>query len=318
MKEPAAIRVGGWRVWLPDAGGAAEAAAWVGAAEQAVTGGPPLHRSKHAETYRWPSAAGDVYVKVYRRYRRRTYAKDLVRVSKARNALRLSRKLAASGFRVPRILAVGEERLGPWLRRSWVATAALEGEPLADHIAALHRRAEAEPAHARGISLPHKRALLRAVGTEVAHLHAAGFVAGDLVPANVWTATAPDGIRIALLDHDRTRAGRAPAPWWRARRNLVQLNRVVLPGVMITDRLRVYRAYASGRGWSWPAARRRLLWVVDKTIERRRRFDGVDLPRHVGVSFRELMRAGGPYAPGLAAPSRVRQYGTRNRVRCDE
>jgi hypothetical protein len=313
----------------------AEAAAWVDEAERVVAGDSPLHSSKHAETYRSSSAAGDVYVKVYRRYRRRTAAKDLVRVSKALNVLRLSRLLAAAGFHVPLVLAVGEERRGPWLRRSWVATAALNGEPLAEHIAALRARglreapeftsgAEATidagparlrlapgavprsefgalPPRARGPYVPCKRALLCAVGAEVARLHAAGFVAGDLVPANVWTAAAPDGIRIALLDHDRTRAGLVPAPWWRARRNLVQLNRVVLPGITVTDRLRVYRSYASGRCWSGHAARRRLLWVVAKTIQRRRRFDGVEIPAGVRVTFRELMRAGGPYAAGREA-----------------
>jgi hypothetical protein len=314
MTEPAAIRVGAWRVWLADAGGAAEAAAWVATVERVVAGGACLHRSKHAETYCCPAAAGDVYVKVYRRYRRRTDAKDLLRLSKARNVLRVSRKLAAAGFRVPRVLAAGEERGRLRLRRAWVATAALEGEPLAEYIAALHSRAVAEPPRARGLYLS-KRALVAAIGAEVARLHAAGFVAGDLVPANVWTVAAPDGIRIALLDHDRTRAGQGPTRWWRARRNLVQLNRVVLPGITVTDRLRVYRAYASGRGWSWQAARRRLPWVVAKTIERRRRFAGVEIPPHARVSFRELMRAGGPYAPGLPTPLHVRQAGAHGGVR---
>jgi len=73
-------------------------------------------------------------------------------------------------------------------------------------------------------------------------------VAGDLVPANVWLLRSAAGDRLALLDHDRTRAGGTPACWRRARRNLVQLNRFVLPGVLATDRARVYRAYAAGRG----------------------------------------------------------------------
>ncbi len=141
--------------------------------------------------------------------------------------------------------------------------------------------------------------MLAAVGAEVARLHARGFVAGDLVPANVWVCGAPDAARIAFLDHDRTRAGRAPAPWWRARRNLVQLNRVVLSGVTVTDRLRVYRAYARGRAWPWPTARTRLAWIVAKTVERRRRFDHVELPAG-RVDFRALMRADGPYAPPSA------------------
>jgi hypothetical protein len=76
----------------------------------------------------------------------------------------------------------------------------------------------------------------------------------------------------------------------------VQLNRIVMPGVTATDRLRVYRAYARGRGWPCRTARRRLAWIVAKTIERRRTFDGVQLPADGVVSFRSLMRADGPYA----------------------
>jgi hypothetical protein len=138
-----------------------------------------------------------------------------------------------------------------------------------------------------------KRRLLRAVGATVGRLHATGVVAGDLVPANVWVE-ADDGI--VLFDHDRTRVGRAPAPWARARRNLVQLNRVVLEGVTATDRLRVYRAYAAARGWTWRAARARLPWVVARTIDRRRRFDRVAIPAGAAPSFRTLMRADGPFA----------------------
>jgi hypothetical protein len=151
--------------------------------------------------------------------------------------------------------------------------------------------------------LAEKRRLLAALGAAVARLHAGGFVAGDLVPANVWLARADDSDDLAFLDHDRTGAGRAPAPWWRARRNLVQLNRIVLAGVVTTDRARVYRAYAAGRGWSRAEARRRLLWLIAKTIERRRRFDGIADAAAIG--FRMLMRAGpdavtsggGPPAP---------------------
>jgi hypothetical protein len=336
MREPAALRVGGWRVWLPSAGGAAEAAAWVAAAEKVMAEGDALHRSTHAETYRWRGAGGDVYVKVYRCHRGRTAAKNLMRPSKARNVLRLSARLALVGFRVPRVLAAGEERLGRWRRHSWVATAALGGEPLTEHLAALlrarglreapesisgadaHRGTAEEPPRARGLYLKRKRALLRVIGAEVARLHVAGFVAGDLVPTNVWTVAEPGGVAIALLDHDRTCGGRFAAPWWRARRNLVQLNRMVLPGITVSDRLRVYRAYASGRGWSWQAACRRLPWVVAKTIERRCRCDGIALPPRAGVSFHELMRASGPYAPRKVARVHIRHGGAQGGARCAE
>jgi tRNA A-37 threonylcarbamoyl transferase component Bud32 len=263
--------------------------AWRTLAEPASTMATPCHRSKHAATYRTRVDGRDVYVKRYHRYRWRTEFKDMLRPSKARQVLRVSTALAAAGFHVPRVLAAAEERRGPLLRGAWVATAALIGDPLATSVAELAWRRVAAPAVAARALLAEKRALLTALGATVARLHTSGFVAGDLVPANVWLARVDGYDVIAFLDHDRTRAGRAPARWWRARRNLVQLNRLVLAGVVATDRARVYRAYVAGRGWGRAEARRRLRWVIAKTIERRRRFDGVSDAATIG--FRRLMRA---------------------------
>ena len=277
-------RVGRWRVWSSDS-----AAAWVAAVTRLVAAGASLHRSKHADTYRWTRPGGDVYVKVYRRYRRWTALKDWFRPSKAENVRRLSTALAAGGFLVPEVLAVGEERGLLGLHRSWCATAALGGEPVATRVAELAQAGDATTLRA-------KRGLLATLGREVARLHRAGIVAGDLVPANVWIALAPATaeLRIAFLDHDRTRAGASPVPWHRARRNLVQLNRIVLRGVTTADRLRVYRAYAAGRGWSALDARRRLPWIVAKTLARRRAEHGHP-PIPPNADFRTVMRAGGPY-----------------------
>jgi hypothetical protein len=166
----------------------------------------------------------------------------------------------------------------------------LGGEPIATRIAALARAND--PATRRA-----KRALLEALGREVARLHRAGVVAGDLVPANVWIALVAADLRIAFLDHDRTRFTAPPTSWHRARRNLVQLNRVVLAGVTTTDRLRVYRAYATERAWSHAEARRRLPWVAQKTIARRRAERHYEPPIPANADFRTIMRSGGPFGP---------------------
>ncbi len=275
-------RVGRWRVWSAIAPGPSSAE-WLAIVEEAGAAGVALHRSKHADTYRWTRPEGDVYVKVYRRYRHWTTLKDWFRPSKAANVRVVSEALTAAGFVVPRVLAVGEERRTFGAARSWCATAALGGEPVAERLAAL--------ADDR-TTLRAKRGVLTAVGREVARLHERGVVAGDLVPANVWIAVEAGEISIAFLDHDRTRVGRAPAPWRRARRNLVQLNRVVLAGVGAADRLRVYRAYAVGRGWSRAAARRRLVWVVAKTIARRHAERGGPRGRDLRVLMRPAPRVG--------------------------
>jgi tRNA A-37 threonylcarbamoyl transferase component Bud32 len=262
---------GRWRVWLA-AGTAREAEAWTETVARLVAVAAPLHRSKHAATYSWTLPGGSVFVKVYHRYRPVTVLKDLVRTSKARHNQRISARLAAAGFAVPRVLAVGEERRGPVVRRTWLATEGLAGGPVADHVA---RRSGA---------LPAKRATLAAVGEAVAKLHATGFVAGDLVATNIWITPGAGGERVTFLDHDRTTRGRGEASWRRARRNLVQLNRLALAGVTRADRLRVYRAYAEKRGWPWQAARRHLAWIIAKTAEKHRR---------IAARSRARSRAGG-------------------------
>ncbi|MBI3768031.1 MAG: hypothetical protein HY271_05975 [Deltaproteobacteria bacterium] len=263
---------------------------WLALADRLAATETPCHRSKHAATYRTSIGGREVYLKRYHSYRWRTELEDMLRPSKARHVLRMSAALAAAGFHVPRVLAAAEERRGPLLRGAWVATAALAGTPLGERLAELARRRATAPAAEAHALLTDKRRLLAALGAAVARLHAGGFVAGDLVPANVWLACGDDADDLAFLDHDRTRVAHAPAPWRRARRNLVQLNRIVLAGVVTTDRARVYRAYAAGRGWSRAEARRRLPWLIAKTIERRRRFDGIADAAAIG--FRTLMRAG--------------------------
>lgn len=282
-------RAAAWRVWTRDPAALppADVLAWVAH----VVGTVSLHRSKHADTYRWTRSGGDVYVKVYRRYRRWTAIKDWFRPSKAANVRAVSQVLTDGGFVVPTVLATGEERGLFGVRRSFCATAALVGEPVAERIAALAAAREPTTLHA-------KRGLLETLGREVARLHTAGVVAGDLVPANVWIALADGELRLAFLDHDRTRIGGAPAPWRRARRNLVQLNRIVVPGVTTADRLRVYRAYAHARGWSAAEARTTVPWIVAKTLARRRAERGAVIPPH--ADFRTVMRADGPYARGHA------------------
>jgi tRNA A-37 threonylcarbamoyl transferase component Bud32 len=293
----AAVRVGSWRVWLaqdrPGEPGdpGARARQWLDLVERVAAAPAPWHRSKHAVTDRVVLGGETVYVKRYQRYRTRTQLKDVIRVSKAQHAMRVGVELAAAGFTVPRVLAAAEERRGPLLHAAWLSTAALDGVPLAERLATLAAAPGHDAPPERRRRLAAKRRLLANLGNCVGRLHAAGFVAGDLVPANVWSVGPDDRATIALLDHDRTRHGAVPAPWGRARRNLVQLNRFALRGVVLTDRLRVYRDYAAARGWTKDAARRRLPWVVAKTIERRRRFDGIDDAAARG--FRALMRAPG-------------------------
>jgi len=111
--------------------------------------------------------------------------------------------------------------------------------------------------------------VLRALGAEVARLHRAGFVHGDLTPYNIFVANGPP-VRFSLIDHERT--ARPRLDWERRRlRNLVQLCRFDLEGMGRTDRLRVVDAY--GRAMS--DAPRRLMRRVARMVRARRLRDTV-------------------------------------------
>jgi Ser/Thr protein kinase RdoA (MazF antagonist) len=166
-----------------------------------------------------------------------------------------------------------------------LVTRAVQGHDLVAALAAAQPRRE-------------KRALLRALGTVVGRLHAAGFVHGDLVPPNLWLDA---GGHFVFLDNDRTRQSRLLVGL-AGRRNLVQLGRFVVPGVTTTDRARVLAAYAAVRGLSPRAHRRLARWLVHKTVARRCAIDHIPHAAAMRAGFRELMRSGGPFDP--AAPAR--------------
>lgn len=206
-------------------------------------------------------------------------AKDFCRSSKAFRFLRQSVALAAAGFLAPTTVAAGEERTRGRLKRAFVLTAAVPGEPAPEFLR--NRYSDG----LSGLGLAEKRRALESLGREIRRLHAAGFVHGDLVPTNIVIATEPGGgCRFYLMDNDRTR--RYP-PWlaqslWK--RNLVQLNRFPLPGITLQDRMRFFRAY-SGLPDCSGAGRRLLTWLERKTRQRRKECDGAG----PGGSFRKLM-----------------------------
>jgi hypothetical protein len=133
---------------------------------------------------------------------------------RALRAFRMGTALGDVGFAAPAVVLAavrGDEGL--------LVTRDTGGEGLLE---ALGRHATARRA---------KRPLLAALGAEVARLHRAGFVHGDLVPANVRLV----GERFVFLDNDRTRRSRLLV-LFTARRNLVQLGRFVVAGLTVADR----------------------------------------------------------------------------------
>jgi Lipopolysaccharide kinase (Kdo/WaaP) family len=256
------IKVNGWRVepigvWSAAPPTMAEdaAALVVEAIEDAE--GSLYHRSRHAVTYltRIGEETGDaleVYVKTYEAPRGTAALKRMVRGGRAEHVLRVTAALHQAGFSTPPLLLSGVHDASG---RTMLSSARADGSSLIDLIA-------------DGSSPEHKRALLRALGSEVARLHRAGFVHGDLTPHNIFVVHS-EPARFIFLDHDRTRTAFPAGRRYRQLRNLVQLGRFDLPGLSNADRLRVLRAYAGPGRAHWRSLARR----VARMLARRRRRD---------------------------------------------
>ncbi len=217
------------------------------------------YRSLYAVTYRVQIAeAGntlELFVKTYDAPRGLLAVKERVRGGRASNVLRMTRALQKRGFSSPQVVLKGTH---PASGRTMLASVRADGDSLAEVVS----RPTPD-----GQSRARKRALLRALGSEVARLHRAGFIHGDLTPFNVFVIQG-EPPRFIFLDHDRTRRGFPAGRRYRQLRNLVQLGRFDLPGLSNTDRLRVFHAYAAGFD---PVSYRATLRQVARMLARRRR-----------------------------------------------
>jgi tRNA A-37 threonylcarbamoyl transferase component Bud32 len=255
----------GWTLWF--AGGEREM--WPrlrlrlveGALKLAAgAGDEPLRRSRHASTYylRLEQGRGralDAFVKLLDAQSGGLNAlRCLVTRSRAERLHGIARALEAAGFAIAPLLMVGEQRQSG---RTIVVTAMVSGVSLA------HFLLDA------GLNPQRKWRTLRALGAEVARLHRAGFLHGDLTPYNVFVANGlPE--RFVFIDHERT--VRPRLVWQRRRlRNLVQLCRFDLDGMSRTDRSRIVDAYAREMG----RERRRLVRRLSEMLRARRLRDAV-------------------------------------------
>jgi lipopolysaccharide kinase (Kdo/WaaP) family protein len=222
-------------------------------------GEPELRRSRHASTYlvRLGTALSgetEVFVKLLDAPRGLRAVRRIFLGARAERMQAILAALAAGGFGVAPILILGEERGSG---RTMMVTARVAGEPLPRFL----RRSAGAPAR--------RREVLRALGAEVARLHRAGFIHGDLTPYNIFVIAGPPA-RFSLIDHERTAEPRLN--WERRRlRNLVQLCRFELDGMGRTDRLRVIHAYSRAMG----EGPRRLARRINRMLRARRVRDTV-------------------------------------------
>jgi hypothetical protein len=189
-----------------------------------------VRRSRHAETWfeHFDHVGGpDAYFKLLDPIRGLNRIRWLFKRRRAAHVASVSEHLRADGFGVPEIMLLGAERGGG---REIIVTARVDGSNLARFL----KRAPLAP----------RRAVLHALGAELARLHRAGYIHGDLTPFNIFV-TAIEPPQFVFIDHERTRRtilSRLERP---RIRNLVQLGHLELGPVTNTDRLRVWCGYAA-------------------------------------------------------------------------
>lgn len=275
--------VGSWRLWI-------HSERWSEALWNEILRHLEDQRSvDHPETrrFRFPGEkeSGDFYLKMYSGTRFWGRVKDLFRDSKAFRALKMGRALSSLGFHVPLTVVAGEERRFRFLKRAFLLTIGIGGSSLPVF---LHEYG-ALPSDPD--LLKRKREHLRQLAQEIRRLHGYGFVHGDLIPNNILVRAEGEGVAFFYIDNDRTRRYRGWCPAILRKRNLIQLNRFVLHGISLQDRMRFLRGYLGQPSWG-RRERRLIRWLERKTRLRRMECDRVQAP----VTFRELMRWNGPFA----------------------
>jgi len=189
-----------------------------------------VRRSRHAET--WFAQMSQVggppaYFKVLDRIGGLNRVRWLFKRRRAAHVASITEHLRADGIGVPEILLLGAERRGG---REIIVTARVEGFNVVRHL----RRA----------TLASRRVVLRTLGAEIARLHRAGYIHGDLTPYNIYV-TGLEPPQFVFIDHERTRhtiLSRFERP---RMRNLVQLGHLEVDGVTNTDRMRVWSGYCA-------------------------------------------------------------------------
>lgn len=187
-----------------------------------------VRRSRHAETWLDHFDHGlNAYFKVLDPIRGLHRARSVFKRRRAVHVASISEHLRADEIGVAEILLLGFERRGG---REIIVTARVEGFNLVRHL----KRAR----------LASRRIVLRALGAEIARMHRAGYIHGDLTPFNIFV-TGLEPPKFVFIDHERTRRtflSRLERP---RMRNLVQLGHLDLGGVTNTDRMRVWIGYSA-------------------------------------------------------------------------
>ena len=222
-------------------------------------------------------AGREFFVKIFHRDGWLPAFKDQLRRSRAFNCWQQGLALNGAGFKAPLAIALGAQSGWRIARREFVVTEKICAVALPEYLRGISNGA---------VALRSKRKNIERLAQLIRRFHAAGFVHGDLLAGNIFIAAGADNDgEFYFMDNDRTRR----YPSWSCqslwKRNLIQLNRLPLPGISLQDRMRFLRGYLDVKQLS-AADRRFARWLESRTRQRRKECDGADPT----MSFRQLMR----------------------------
>ena len=224
------------------------------------------------------------FVKIFHRRHVSALVKDRLRRSPAQCFWRQGIALNKAGFNVPLTIAVGSAGRLRIAKREFVVSEDIAGVPMPVF---LRCNKDAEV-----VNPLRKWQSVRRLARLIRRFHQLGFVHGDLLASNIFVSTENgDDVKFYFMDNDRTR--RYPSWFGQSlrKRNLIQLNRLPLPGISLQDRMRFLHAYFDEESLS-ARSRRLARWLEAKTRIRRMEVDGAD----PNMSFRKLMQ----WFPGAA------------------
>lgn len=231
-----------------------------------------LRSSMNAEVWNFTVDGRGFICKEYLRRSPLEYLKAAAFGSRAKRAWDQGRMLMEKGISTPAVRAYAEKLFFSLPTRNFLVTDFLP------HASGIYTFFRSFPADAGGVdAVSRKREIICSLGSFIGSLHAAGIYHGDLRLDNILISFSPDGNPIfSLIDNERNRYFPEGIPARHRRKNLTQLNMVVLPCITSTDRLRFFEAYLEKNSGVRPESRKWMREIFFTSQERlRKKFPGI-------------------------------------------
>lgn len=196
----------------------------------------------------------------------------LWRKSRSHRAMLAECMLAEKGFSRPALVAQGDIVSAFRVLDNFIITRWVEGS---FNTYAYMRTFFASPLSAEKIR--EKRLFIKYFGSLIGKMHQKGVFHGDLRPGNILFRP-QDGRdpETCFIDNERTMLFEKGIPSRLRRKNLIQLNMIVMPPVTFTDRIRFFDAYLSENPGLIPERREWIRNIFVKTKKRlRKKIPGV-------------------------------------------